>query len=62
MERMYRKRIYKVNGDIIKTNRFYNGYISELKWCITKPTGELYASYNSFNEACEKARSLKRGE
>lgn len=50
------------NGYSVSKSEFYDGYAGQAKWCIWKPTGELYMSCVSYKEAMEIATHLKNRE
>lgn len=49
------------NGYSISQMECYDGYMTQRRWAIWKPSGELYMSCGSYNEAFELAKHL-RGE
>lgn len=55
---MFKKTYTLKNGYSLSKGEFYDGYNTQVRWCIYSPTGELYMSCVSYKEAYEIASNL----
>lgn len=54
MNKVYRLK----NGYSISKGEFYDGYKTNIRWCIYSPNGDFYMSCVSYSEAYELASHL----